>query len=106
MKKYTKIRISFLISLVTVFILFYISFLAPYNLSELINGRNLMTIPEVSGYFSGFNAHEVKYLGSNTFKVITEKGDFIVIPDYTDQALWKYKIFKYETELKYFSNPM
>lgn len=106
MKKYRKTIIAFITSICVSFILIYIGLLSPYNLRGMEIGRNLMSIPEVSNYFSGHDIREVKYLGSSTYKVVTDKSNFIVITDYSDRVFWRYKIFKYDTELEYFSNPM
>jgi hypothetical protein len=35
-----------------------------------------------------------------------DKGNFIVIADYSDAVYWRYKIFKYDKEIEYFTNPM
>jgi hypothetical protein len=94
------------VSAVFAFILFYISFLAPYNLRGILIGENLLDVPEISQYFSGYSINDVKYLGSNTYKVITDKDDFIVITDYSDSVFWRYKIFKHDKNLEYFTNPM
>ncbi|WP_238859656.1 hypothetical protein [Clostridium sp. YIM B02569] len=94
----------------SIFILCYVGFLAPYNLKELIN-INIQSFSKdhagvLSEYFENYTVSKVKYLGNKSYEVFTDKGDFIVIADYSDNNFWKYKIFKYEDEYQYFSNRM
>jgi hypothetical protein len=50
-----------------------------------------------------YTVSKVKYLGNKSYEVFTDKGEFIVIADYSDNDLWKYKIFKYDDEYEYLS---
>ena len=95
-------------------IVYYVSVLAPYNLIGvwkannlgMLNGDSFKDIDEWSTYFKGYDIRKVKYLGSNSYEVFTNKGEFIVIADYSDSMYWKYKIFKYDKKMEHFTNPM
>jgi hypothetical protein len=107
------IRIIFSI-LIVICGLYYIVFLAPYNLMEerfanglgVINNSSIKSIPELDEYFKGIDVNRVKYLGSSSYEVYTNRGEYIIIADYSDSVFWKYKIFKYDKQVKYFTNPM
>jgi hypothetical protein len=111
MKKYSK---TIVIALIILGLLtFYVCFLAPYNLRGVYFANGLGTldnsIENIGGlyeYFNGYSINNVKYLGSNTYEVYTDKGDFIIIADYSDRMYWRYKVFKLETNIEYFTNPM
>lgn len=100
--------------IVICFILYYVSFLAPYNLNGIfkansfgiMNISSFKEIGELSEYFKDYSVSNVKYLGNNSYEVFTDKGDFIVIADYSDSMYWRYKIFKYDKQLQHFTNPM
>lgn len=95
-------------------ILYYVSFLAPYNLNGIfkansfgiMNINSFNDISELSEYFKDYSINKVKYLGNNSYEVSTDKGEFIVIADYSDNMYCKYKIFKYDKEVQHFTNPM
>jgi hypothetical protein len=95
-------------------LLYYVGFLAPYNMASAINPEGLgvlniksfKEIDELETYFKEYKVEKVKYLGSDTYEVFTDKGEFIIIADYSDQMYWRYKIFKYDQKAKYFTNPM
>lgn len=114
MKKKSKI-IILLISIILLGVTIqYIGFWAPYNLQGIRtensfgiqNMSSFKEIDELSQYFKYYNISKVKYLGSNTYEVFTDKGNFIVIADYSDDDFWKYQIFKYDGEIQHFANPM
>lgn len=113
MKRRLKIIIPLAIILLCC-ILYYVSFLAPYNLNGIfkansfgiMNIDSFKNIDELSEYFKDYSINKVKYLGNNSYEVSTDKGEFIVIADYSDDTYWKYKIFKYDKEVQYFTNPM
>lgn len=117
MKKRSKIIIS---SVAVIIFGIYISFFAPYNLYKLYtansfgvlfsydaknpNGdtKGIKSIDELYMYFKDYNISKIKYLGSDSYEVFTDKGDFTVIADYSDNDIWKYKIFKHETDVQHF----
>lgn len=110
MKKTLKIICIILAVILSGFILCYVGFLAPYNLKDSIS-INIQSFSKshagvLSEYFDNYTVSKVKYLGNKSYEVFTDKGEFIVIADYSDYDLWKYKIFKYEDEYQYFSNRM
>lgn len=84
------------------FALYYVGCLAPYNLQGLwnanrlgiVNEDSLKNINELSEYFKGYTIKKVKYLGSDTYEVFTDRVAFIIVADYSDSAYWKYKILK------------
>lgn len=113
MKSRTKIfMFSTIIILISFF--YYISVLAPYNLQGMlnpnglgiINQSNLKEIDELAKYFEGYKVNKVKYLGSDSYQVFTDKGEFIILTNYSDSMFSKYKIYKYEKKVKHFTNPM
>ena len=114
MKKHRKLVKYSLIIVLAGFLLLYILFLAPYNFQGKLNTnslgignmKNFKEIPELSEYFRDYNIKKIKYLGSNTYEVSTDKGDFVIITDYSDYSFWRYRIFKYDKELEHFKNPM
>jgi hypothetical protein len=110
MKKHLKIINVVLALILSGFILYYVGFSAPYNLNDLkrinIQSFSKSYAGELSEYFADYTVSKVKYLGNKSYEVLTDKGEFIVIADYSDNDLWKYKIFKYEDEYQYFSNRM
>ncbi|MDQ1143720.1 hypothetical protein QE429_000547 [Bacillus sp. SORGH_AS 510] len=95
-------------------LIYYVGFLAPFNLASAINPEGLgvlniksfKEIDELEKYFKDYKVEKVKYLGSDTYEVFTNKGEFIIIADYSDRMYWRYKIFKYDQKAKYFTNPM
>jgi hypothetical protein len=95
-------------------IIYYIGFLAPYNIESamnpeglgILNIKSFKEIDELEQYFKGVKVNKVKYLGSDTYEVFTEKGEFIIIADYSDSMYWRYKIYKYDQKAEYFTNPM
>jgi len=111
MKKYLKIII---VSFTVIIILYFVGFLAPYNLNGIfkansfgiLNINSFRDIDKLSEYFKGYDVNEVKYLGNDSYEVFTDKGDFIVIADYSNTSYWNYKIFKYDKELQYFVGNM
>jgi hypothetical protein len=58
----------------------------------------------VGEYFSYHNVTKVKYLGSYTHEVFTDKGNFIAIANYSDYYYWRYKIYQYGKEVEYLKN--
>lgn len=110
MKKPLKIIYIVLAVILSGFTLCYVGFLAPYNLRDL-NNINIQSFSKshagvLGEYFENYTVSKVKYLGNKSYEVFTDKGEFIVIADYSDNDIWKYKIFKYEDEYQYFSNRM
>ena len=110
MKKCLKVICIVLAVILSGFILCYVGFLAPYNLNDLtridIQSFSKSHAGELSEYFDNYKVSKVKYLGNKSYEVFTDKGEFVVIADYSDNDLWKYKIFKYDDEYQYFSNRM
>lgn len=114
MKKRSKIVLLLSAFLVSGLILYFVGFLAPYNLQGALNANSFgiqnmdsfKEIDELSQYFKNYNVTQVKYLGSDSYEVFTDKGTFIAVADYSGTLYWKYKIFKYDKELQYFTNPM
>lgn len=72
----------------------------------VINQNNFNEVDELAQYFKGYKINKVKYLGTDTYEVVTDKGEFIILADYSDNMYWKYKIFKYDKKIQYFTNPM
>ena len=102
-------KVSILLSVIlSGFILCYVSFYAPYNLRgiERLNIQSFKDGGELFNYFKNYNVTKVKYLGSNSYEVFTDDGEFIVIANYTDSMYWKYKIYKNNDNFQYFTNPM
>ncbi|OIK08004.1 hypothetical protein [Bacillus sp. MUM 13] len=101
-------------AIVLIAFVFYISVLAPYNLTGvlfknslgLINQHSIKEIDELARYFKGYKITDVNYLGSDTYEVTTDKGVFMISADYSDTMYWKYKIFKLDKKLQHFTNPM
>lgn len=95
-------------------LIYYLGFLSPYNMASAMNPEGLgvlniksfKEIDELEKYFKDYQVKKVKYLGSDTYEVFTDKGEFIIIADYSDQMFWRYKIFKYDQKAEYFTNPM
>lgn len=114
MKKRYKIFFLSLLVLLLIYLFWYINFLAPYNLQEkrsanglgISNIKNIKELPEWNEYFRDYNISKVEYLGSDTYEVFTDKGNFIIMADYSDHEFWRYKIFRFEKEVEYFTNPM
>ena len=113
MKKRLKVFI-FSMVIILLGLVYYVSFLAPYNLQGIFNPKSLgvinqnsfKEIDELEQYFKGYKVNKVKYLGSDAYEVFTDKGEFIILADYSDTMYWKYKIFKYDKKVQYFINPM
>jgi hypothetical protein len=109
--KWIYIFISVIIVLSSIY---YVVFRAPYNLQDnwfkdsfgITNINSFKEIDELAKYFNGYKIEKVEYKGSHTYDVKTDKGEFIVIADYSDSTYWKYKIFKYNKQVKFFTNPM
>jgi hypothetical protein len=114
MKRSVKIIFVSLAVILLIFTSLYISLWAPYNLQSKLNEyslgmwntKGIKEVPGVGEYFSYHNVTKVKYLGSNTYQVFTDKGNFIVIADYSDYDYWRYKIYQYGKEIEEFKNPM
>jgi hypothetical protein len=105
-KKRFKIVLAFFTIILSVLIIWYISFSAPYNWVGLYNTKELRENPQILEYFNDYKIERIKYLGNNTYEVFTDKDSFIIISDYSNNVTWKYKIFKYDKEFQYFTNPM
>ncbi|MCP8970116.1 hypothetical protein [Ectobacillus ponti] len=93
---------------------YYVTVLAPYNLIGvwkarslgMLNGDSFKDIEELATYFKGHDIQKVKYLGNDSYEVFTDKGEFVIIADYSDSMYWRYKIFKFDKKAEYFTNPM
>jgi hypothetical protein len=114
MKKGLKVFFISLTVILSIFISLYITLWAPYNLQSKLNENSLgmwntkgiKEVPGIGEYFSSYDVVKVKYLGSSTYEVFTDKGNFIVIADYSDFDYWRYKIYQYGKEIEEFKNPM
>ncbi|NMD69375.1 hypothetical protein HHO41_03675 [Bacillus sp. DNRA2] len=105
LKNLTKLAITGLIA--SIILLLFLNFLGPYNMLTALTASQIKDIPEIKEELAGYKILNIKYLGYDTYRIYTDKKDFIVVKkDSSDHLFWRYDIFEFKSEVEYFRNPM
>jgi hypothetical protein len=91
-----KIIVTSLILLILGTLLF-----GPYKITDRIFAKNILKDPKLSSELKDYDITSIDYKGENTYYINTKTDDFIVIQDYFSIMNYKWKVFKFKSELEY-----
>ncbi|WP_026693017.1 hypothetical protein [Peribacillus kribbensis] len=96
----------YFISVLVIIGLVLLNYLGPYDVLEAISVGNLKDYPELQEQLDG-NIQKIIYLRRKTYEVHTDKKEYILIENHSDDVFRRFKVFEMkEKRLKLFLNPM
>ncbi|WP_040952270.1 hypothetical protein [Gorillibacterium massiliense] len=93
------------IGLVLIVGLTVLNYWGPYNVVDALTAKNLLEFDEIQQKLDG-KIISIKYVGRDTYKVHTEKKDYILVDNNSDYSFLRFKVYEADNEIEIFKNPM
>jgi hypothetical protein len=79
----------------------------PYNVLTALTAKNLADYPEIQRQLEG-KIVDINYKGRDTYQVITDRKDYIIVETHSDESVLKFKVYELSSKrgMEIFKNSM